>query len=251
MGLRKAVSQISDCALLAAFALAPLAPPGADAQVVTATLTGAVADSSGALVPDASVTATDISTGVVRTASTSAEGVYTMPFLPPGTYRVEIQKSGFKTFTENLDLDVSSVGRINATLTPGSQTETVQVTAEAPLLQAESSGVAKNIDSAAAAELPMPDRSVQAMAGLLPGVNLPTLYSSGSGILENSAFTYMFNANGQVLRPDGSVIAGLYAAGLAMANPIGTRAVGPGTTIGPNLTWGFICGNSLLADNRG
>ena len=58
------------------------------------------------------------------------------------------------------------------------------------------------------------------------------------------------NAKGQVLRPDGSVIAGLYAAGLSMANPIGTRAVGPGTTIGPNLTWGFICGTSLLGDNR-
>jgi 3-oxosteroid 1-dehydrogenase len=58
------------------------------------------------------------------------------------------------------------------------------------------------------------------------------------------------NAGGQVLRPDGSIIAGLYAAGLAMANPIGTRAVGPGTTIGPNLTWGYICGESLLRDNR-
>jgi 3-oxosteroid 1-dehydrogenase len=58
------------------------------------------------------------------------------------------------------------------------------------------------------------------------------------------------NASGQVLRPDGSIIAGLYAAGLAMANPIGTRVVGPGTTIGPNLTWGYICGESLLKDNR-
>jgi 3-oxosteroid 1-dehydrogenase len=58
------------------------------------------------------------------------------------------------------------------------------------------------------------------------------------------------NARGQVLRPDGSIIAGLYAAGLAMANPIGTRVVGPGTTIGPNLTWGYICGESLLRDNR-
>jgi 3-oxosteroid 1-dehydrogenase len=54
------------------------------------------------------------------------------------------------------------------------------------------------------------------------------------------------NAGGQVLRQDGSTIPGLYAAGLAMANPIGTHAVGPGTTIGPNLTWGFICGESLL-----
>jgi 3-oxosteroid 1-dehydrogenase len=57
------------------------------------------------------------------------------------------------------------------------------------------------------------------------------------------------NADGQALRPDGSVIAGLYAAGLAMANPIGTRAVGPGTTIGPNLAWGFICAESLLKGN--
>jgi len=54
------------------------------------------------------------------------------------------------------------------------------------------------------------------------------------------------NAAGQVLRPDGSVIDGLYAAGLAMANPIGTRALGPGTTIGPNMTWGYICAESLL-----
>ena len=57
------------------------------------------------------------------------------------------------------------------------------------------------------------------------------------------------DAKGQVLRPDGTVIAGLYAAGLAMANPIGTRAVGPGTTIGPNLTWGFICAESMLVRN--
>lgn len=58
------------------------------------------------------------------------------------------------------------------------------------------------------------------------------------------------NAQGQVLRPGGSVIAGLYAAGNAMANPFGTRAVGTGTTIGPALTWGFICAESLLTDNR-
>jgi 3-oxosteroid 1-dehydrogenase len=55
---------------------------------------------------------------------------------------------------------------------------------------------------------------------------------------------------GRALRADGSVISGLYAAGLTMANPIGTRALGAGTTLGPNLTWGFICGESLIQDNR-
>jgi 3-oxosteroid 1-dehydrogenase len=58
------------------------------------------------------------------------------------------------------------------------------------------------------------------------------------------------NCRGQALRSDGSVIAGLYAAGLTMANPIGTRALGAGTTLGPNLTWGFICAESLMHDNR-
>jgi 3-oxosteroid 1-dehydrogenase len=58
------------------------------------------------------------------------------------------------------------------------------------------------------------------------------------------------NERGQVLREDGSVIAGLYAAGLAMANPFGTRAVGAGTTLGPNMTWGYIAAETILRQNR-
>jgi 3-oxosteroid 1-dehydrogenase len=54
---------------------------------------------------------------------------------------------------------------------------------------------------------------------------------------------------GQVLREDGSRIAGLYCAGVAMANPIGSKAIGAGTTIGPCLTWGYICGRNLLREN--
>ncbi|HYF08388.1 MAG TPA: FAD-binding protein, partial [Acetobacteraceae bacterium] len=50
------------------------------------------------------------------------------------------------------------------------------------------------------------------------------------------------NEHGEVLRPDGSVIPGLFCAGVAMANPIGTRGVGAGTTIGPCMTWGYVCG---------
>ncbi|HLY21925.1 MAG TPA: FAD-dependent oxidoreductase [bacterium] len=53
------------------------------------------------------------------------------------------------------------------------------------------------------------------------------------------------NERGQVLREDGSVIEGLYCAGVAMANPIGSKAVGAGSTIGPCLTWGYICGRDL------
>lgn len=58
------------------------------------------------------------------------------------------------------------------------------------------------------------------------------------------------NEHGEVLRPDGSVIPGLFACGVAMANPIGTRNVGTGTTIGPNMTWGYICGLRLARRNQ-
>ena len=59
------------------------------------------------------------------------------------------------------------------------------------------------------------------------------------------------NASGQVVRPDGAIIGGLYCAGNAMANPFGTRAVGSGTTIGPCLTWGYICGLNVIRENAG
>jgi 3-oxosteroid 1-dehydrogenase len=54
------------------------------------------------------------------------------------------------------------------------------------------------------------------------------------------------DADGRVLRPEGTVIPGLFCAGVAMANPIGTRAVGAGTTIGPNMVWGYICGRTAM-----
>ena len=59
------------------------------------------------------------------------------------------------------------------------------------------------------------------------------------------------NEHAEVLRPDGSVIPGLFAAGVAMANPIGTRNVGTGTTIGPNMAWGYIAGQRLARRNAG
>jgi 3-oxosteroid 1-dehydrogenase len=58
------------------------------------------------------------------------------------------------------------------------------------------------------------------------------------------------NEHGQVLRPGGAVIPGLYCAGIAMANPIGSKNIGAGTTIGPNMTWGYICALDLLKRNR-
>src|ERR1700678_4555372 len=85
-------------AFLAVFAVTLTFTPASVAQVVSATLTGTVTDSSGAVVPGAVVTATETNTGVSRTTQTRAEGVYSLPFLNPGTYRVDVDKEGFKRF---------------------------------------------------------------------------------------------------------------------------------------------------------
>jgi len=128
MGLGKARTNAPINAFLAILAVTFVLTRVSLAQVVSATLTGTVTDSSGAVVPGAMVTATETNTGVSRSTQTSAEGVYSLPFLNPGTYKVDVDKEGFKRFTEaNLQLDVSSVGRVNAMLTPGSQKESSDV----------------------------------------------------------------------------------------------------------------------------
>jgi 3-oxosteroid 1-dehydrogenase len=95
-----------------------------------------------------------------------------------------------------------------------------------------------------------PDRKQHPRIGALGTVEQPPFYAAPylRGILSTKGGPRT-NERGQVLRPDGSIIGGLYCAGVAMANPIGSKAVGAGTTIGPCLTWGYICGQNLLREN--
>ncbi|HEY2017472.1 MAG TPA: TonB-dependent receptor [Bryobacteraceae bacterium] len=179
-----------------------------NAQVVTATLTGTVTDASGATVPEAKVTVTEQDTGVARSAITSTDGVYSLPFLSPGIYRVDIERTGFKKFSRaDVALGVSTVGRVDAILSPGSVQETIQVTGESALLQSETAEVARNFENQTVTELPIADRSAQAVAGLMAGVGLPVRYSGGP--LEDAQTTYLFNANGQPLAANNTMVDGI------------------------------------------
>lgn len=82
-------------------------------------------------------------------------------------------------------------------------------------------------------------------AGIKPITQAPFLAMPFSRSILGTKGGARTNEHAEVLRPDGSIIPGLFAAGLAMANPIGTRNVGTGTTIGPNMTWGYIAGQRL------
>src|SRR5260221_13476094 len=111
----KTKSTLSAAVLMLALA----GPTKAFAQAVSATLIGTVTDSCGATVPNATITVTETQTGVSRKTSTTSDGVYTVPFLAPGVYRVEVENPGFKKFSrDNVGLAVSSTVRMHATPDP-------------------------------------------------------------------------------------------------------------------------------------
>jgi hypothetical protein len=176
-------------------------------QVVTATLTGTVLDSSGATIPNAKVTVTEKSTGVVRSTTTSTDGVFNVPYLNPGNYRVDAEAPNFKKFSQdNVRLDVSTTARIDITLSPGSPTETVTVTGEAPSLQTDRAEVARNFTTQTVTELPIANRNFQALAGIVAGVSPPVQNFTTS---EDPQGTTFFNANGQGNSSNNTIVDGV------------------------------------------
>src|SRR3954449_7109742 len=176
-------------------AIALLLAANSNAQQTSSTLVGSVLDQSGGTVPGATITATETRTGVSRSTVTTSDGVYNLPYLTPGLYRVEASAQGFKKVVrENVELNVSSTVRVDVSLEPGAVTEVVNVTAEAPALQTDRAEVARNFTTQNVTELPLANRSFQALAGLVAGVTPPTVDFTQS---EDPQGTTFFRANGQ------------------------------------------------------
>src|SRR5262249_44510203 len=124
-------------------------------QAVTGSLVGNITDAGGASVGGAKITITEINTGIARAVVTGADGGYVMPYLPPGTYRVEIEKLGFKRFaTTDIRLATGQSVRVDAALEVGQITETTEVTTTASVLQTESADVSQSFEQKRIAELP-------------------------------------------------------------------------------------------------
>lgn len=126
------------------------------AQSDRGVVTGQVIDAAGGVVPDASVTATNIGTNAVSRTTTTGDGVYTIPALPAGNYRVRVEKSGFKV-AERLEVVVpagQTVG-VDATLEPGQLTEVVEITGETAQLQTESAKLSSQVSNKLVEELPL------------------------------------------------------------------------------------------------
>lgn len=141
------------------------------AQEFRATLTGRVLDPTGAAVPGATVQARNVATGETSTATTSADGAYTIPFLRPGTYTMTVTARGFKTFTrENIVLQVGQVAGIDVTLEVGEITESVTVEARAAILETQTASRSAVIDTRQVADLPLNSRNPFMLGAMMPGV---------------------------------------------------------------------------------
>lgn len=143
------------------------------AQVTTATLVGLVRDSSGAVVPGASVVASHQGTGVSREATTDERGEFVISAMPTGPYSVRIALTGFKTYTnQGIQLGSGQTVRQTFTLELGTVEETVTVAGEAPLIETATSSQASTLGSQEVRELPVNRRNISNLLSLAPGVNM-------------------------------------------------------------------------------
>ena len=142
------------------------------AQISTrATITGTVTDSSGAVVPGATVTLNDIDTKVATKTTTNGDGVYVTPGLTVDNYTVTFAKAGFKSYTvTGVELHPAQTATVNGTLAVGTATQTVTVKATSTEVQTTTSEVSADIDGEQVSTLPMNGRNYQGVAGLMPGV---------------------------------------------------------------------------------
>ena len=146
-----------------------------------ATISGTVTDSTGAVVPQVSISVRNESTNVVLKTESNATGLYVAPALPPGSYEVTAQKQGFRTFKlSNIPLSVGLTATVDVHLEVGQLAEAVEVTATAVQLESQTSGMGGTVGTKQVTELPLISRDIRQLAALAPGV-IPSRGQVGAG----------------------------------------------------------------------
>jgi Carboxypeptidase regulatory-like domain/TonB-dependent Receptor Plug Domain len=166
----------------------------------TGSLYGTVTDPAGASAPNARVTATSVERGTARTTVSDEKGQWVLTLLPLGKYNIKVEAAGFKTFEQpGIALDAEQNVKIDAVLQLGSTSETVVVTADAPLTDARSSTLAGAVSEREVTDMPLNGRNIFDLVSLMPGVSAindpqtftndrkgPTFTTSGSRTGQNS-----------------------------------------------------------------
>jgi len=171
-----------------------LAPRYAHGQVDEGAITGTVADTTGAVVPNAQITLLNTDQGITLETKSSPSGGYTFSPVRAGHYSITVTASGFAKLTQrNIDVNVAQVLQVNLSLKLGSATETVEVNTAPPLLQTEEASVGQVIGEQEVHNLPLNGRNFTFLAQLGAGMQTPQADTRGN------AASGAFSANG--LRP--------------------------------------------------
>jgi hypothetical protein len=192
--------QIRMCftAVLTIFAIAFLLPRSTSAQVDRGSIVGTVSDASGARVAEASVMVTNLEANQSLAYMTDSDGNFSAPLLKIGRYSVRVEKEGFSSSLEsNIDVGVNQVVRMELILKMGSRSETVEVSATAPLLQTETSSLGTIETARRISDLPLNGRDFIQLAYLGPGANAGQTGSNVSGgVFENERANEAISVNG-------------------------------------------------------
>ena len=162
------VPRRSSALVLAALLFIPMSLSAQDAR---GTILGRVADSSDAVIIGAEVRATNVATGVSAVSRSNDAGSYVLAYLLSGTYTVEVENKGFKRFNRpGIQVRVGDLVRIDVVLEVGDQTQTVQVTAETPLLDTVDASLGQVVNERQIAELPSFGGAPYNLALMAPGM---------------------------------------------------------------------------------
>jgi hypothetical protein len=195
----------------------------------TGALTGTVTDSTGAVIPNVSVTLISGGTGQERTITTDAQGVYNFNLIPPGSYRIRFTSNGFKTSdVSNITVQVTDTQVLNRALEVGQQSEQVTVEASVETIQTTNATLGTTVTAAAVTSLPLTTRNYTQILAFSAGVNTGVNNASAMGngavdVAVNGARTAQnnYSMDGVSVTPfgNGSVSGDSVYAGFGIPNP--------------------------------
>jgi hypothetical protein len=199
--------------LLLVVGIAVCTTPNALAQVASGTFTGSVTDPTGAVIPNASVTATNEGTSVPVSTKTNTDGLYTIPSLPPGFYTLKAEASGFRVLVnQHIELTVGYTQRVDFKLEVGQTTQVVEVQSQAPLVSTEDVRMSELITARQVQNLPLNGRNVFQMIQLAPGaVNVSNLITEPG----SHGNTFQTVVNGARVNMNGYLLDGISDKGLS------------------------------------
>lgn len=211
------------------------------AQTATGSISGMVQDETGAVVPGAQVTVTNVEKGISSSLATDASGRYHVPNLIPGHYEIQTQVSGFETAVrKGIQVTVGSNLEINMTLKVGQVAQQTVVTAEAPIVETASSALLGLVDEKTVRELPLNGRSFDQLISLESSA--PTFRSrSPAGAIHGMSAVY--SVNGARTRANMFLIDGTEMVGATQASTL------PGGVLGKNMGVDAVQEFTILTSN--